>query len=268
VSSPVADRVQTDDGVSLAYRSVGDGQVGVLFIHGWAGSGAYFDETIAHLDPGRTRAVTFDLRGHGASDKEATDYSLDRIAGDTLAVMDAAGLDEAVIVGYSMSGKFALYLTCIEPSRVLGQVLVAGSPASEIPLPDEMLDDWYSREGDAERMVELTRGFVAGPVDEAALARFGRDAAVVPRSALEGTMNTCTESSFVDRLSGITAPTLVVGGLRDQIFTPDILRGGMVDQIPGARLALLDCGHEIPLEKPVEHAAIIEAFLAGLPARG
>jgi non-heme chloroperoxidase len=261
----VADRVQTDDGVSLAYRSVGDGPVGVLFIHGWAGSGAYFDETTSHLDHARTRAVTFDLRGHGASDKEPTDFSLDRIAGDTLAVMDAAGVDEAVLVGFSMSGKFALYLACIEPSRVIGQILVAGSPASEIPLPAEMLNDWYSREGDAERMIELVLGFVAAPVDEAALARFGQDAAVVPRSALAGTMSACIESSFDDRLSAITAPTLVVGGLHDQIFTPDVLRAGIVDQIPGARLALLDCGHEIPLEKPLEHAALIEAFLAGLP---
>jgi pimeloyl-ACP methyl ester carboxylesterase len=38
----------------------------------------------------------------------------------------------------------------------------------------------------------------------------------------------------------------------------------MVDQIPGARLAFLDCGHEIPLEKPLEFAAVIEAFIAGL----
>jgi pimeloyl-ACP methyl ester carboxylesterase len=260
----VADRVQTDDGVSLAYRSIGDGPIGILFIHGWAGSGAYFDETIDYLDPARTRAVTFDLRGHGASDKETTAYSLDRIAADMLAVMDAAGIDQAVIVGYSMSGKFALYLTCIEPSRVLGQVLVAGSPASEIPLPDEMLSDWYSREGNAEQMVELVRGFVAGPVDEAALERFGRDAALIPRSALAGTLGACIETSFADRLPAIAAPTLVVGGLHDQVFTPDVLREGMVAQIPGARLALLDSGHEVPLERPRDFAAVLEAFLAGL----
>jgi pimeloyl-ACP methyl ester carboxylesterase len=260
----VADQVQTDDGISLAYRSVGDGPVGVVFIHGWAGSGAYFDETVGHLDPARTRAVTFDLRGHGASDKETTDYSLDRMADDTLAVMDAAGLDQAVIVGYSMSGKFALYVTCRAPSRVLGQVLVAGSPASEIPLPGELLTDWYSREGSSEQMVELVRGVAAGPVDESALARFGRDAAVIPRSALEGTMTACIETSFVDRLSAVAAPTLVVGGLHDQIFTPDVLREGMVAPIPGARLAILDCGHEIPLERPRELAALLEAFIAGL----
>jgi pimeloyl-ACP methyl ester carboxylesterase len=260
----VLDRTDTDDGISLGYRSVGDGPAGVLFLHGWAGSAAYFDETIGGLEPARTRAVSFDLRGHGASDKATTDFSLDRLAADTLTVMDATGLDEAVIVGFSMSGKFAQYVACLEPSRVRGQVLVAGSPAGEIALPDEMLDDWFSRAGSAERMIELVRAFVAAPVNEAALERFGRDAAAVPRSALEGTMSACIKTSFVDRLATMTTPTLVVGGVHDAIFTPDLLREAIVAQIPGARLALLDCGHEIPLEKPRELAALLEAFLAGL----
>jgi pimeloyl-ACP methyl ester carboxylesterase len=60
-------------------------------------------------------------------------------------------------------------------------------------------------------------------------------------------------------------PSLVVGGVQDQIFGPDMLRLTVVDGLPHARLALLDCGHEIPVELPRELAAIIEAFLAGLP---
>ncbi len=257
-------QIHTDDGVSLAHRSGGDGPVGVLFLHGWAGSAAYFDETLNYLDPTRTHAVTFDMRGHGASDKGTTDYSLDRIAGDVVAVMDATGLDEAVIVGFSMSGKFAQYVACLEPSRVRGQMLVAGAPAGEIPLPDDILRSWYARAGDAGQMIELVRGFIAGPVDERALVRFGQQAAAVSRSALEGTMTTCITTSFMDRLSSMTTPTLVVGGLQDTMFPPEILREGMVAQIPGARLALLNCGHEIPLEKPLELAALIEAFCAGL----
>ncbi|MFL5301696.1 MAG: alpha/beta fold hydrolase, partial [Anaeromyxobacteraceae bacterium] len=229
----VGDRIDTDDGVPLAYRSVGDGPLGLLFLHGWAGSGAYFDQTVGYLDHGRTRAVTFDLRGHGDSGKATADYSLDRIARDTLTVMDAAGLDQAVITGFSMSGKFAQYLACSEPSRVLGQVLVAGAPAAEIPLPGDVLDDWYARAGSAGQMIELVRRFVARPVDEAALERFGQDAALVPRPALEGTLSACIGTSFADRLSSMTAPTLVVGGKHDTIFTPEVLRHGMVAQIPG-----------------------------------
>jgi non-heme chloroperoxidase len=264
----VVDRIHTDDGVALAYRSAGDGPVGVLFLHGWAGSAAYFDETVGCLDPARTRAVTYDMRGHGASGAETTNYSLDRLAADALTVMDAVGLDEAVIVGFSMSGKFAQYVACVEPSRVRGLMLVAGTPAGELPLPDDMLGDWYSRAGSAERMIELVRAFLAGPVDESALGRFGRDAAVVPRRALEGTMRACIGTSFLDRLPAMTAPTLVVGGREDTIFTPEMLREEIVARVSGARLALLDCGHEVPLERPRELAALVEAFLAGVGTAG
>jgi 3-oxoadipate enol-lactonase/4-carboxymuconolactone decarboxylase len=247
----------------VAFRSTGSGE-DVLFLHGWAGSGAYFDETIAALDQTRTRATTFDLRGHGRSGDGSAEWSLDLIADDTLAVMDAAEIDAAVLVGFSMSGKFAQYVTLAAPDRVRGQILVAGSPAGEIPLPPDVIEDWCARAGSPERMVDLMNELVPGPKDEEALARFGREAALISREALEGTMAACLPTSFADRVSETAVPTLVVAGAQDAMFTPEMLRATMVDAIPGARLAVVDCGHEIPFERPRELAALIEAFLAGV----
>jgi pimeloyl-ACP methyl ester carboxylesterase len=51
-------------------------------MHGWAGAGAYFDETLKYLDLTGLRAITFDLRGHGDSDKPDTGYSDERFARD------------------------------------------------------------------------------------------------------------------------------------------------------------------------------------------
>ena len=59
--------VTTDDGVAISYATAGDGPPDLLFMHGWAGSGRYFDATIEHLDLTRLRAVTYDLRGHRAT---------------------------------------------------------------------------------------------------------------------------------------------------------------------------------------------------------
>ena len=53
----------------------------------------------------------------------------------------------------------------------------------------------------------------------------------------------------------------------DQI-APDALRAAVVAPLAGARLALVDCGHEVPIEAPRELAALTEAFLAGLGWRG
>jgi pimeloyl-ACP methyl ester carboxylesterase len=86
----------------------------------------------------------------------------------------------------------------------------------------------------------------------------------VPLTALKGTMTAGTSTSFADRLGQVQAPTIVVGGTHDPIFSPQALQDGVAAPLAGARVALLDCGHEIPLEQPRELAAIIEAFLAAL----
>ena len=58
-----------DDGVTLSYRVQGRGPTTLLFMHGWAGSGSYFDEVVAELDLNALQVVTMDFRGHGDSDK-------------------------------------------------------------------------------------------------------------------------------------------------------------------------------------------------------
>ena len=170
-------------------------------------------------------------------------------------------------VGFSMSAKFVQFLPLEQPRRVQGLILVAGCPAGAVTLPPAMLEDWYGRAGAAARMAELTASFASRPIAEDVLARFGRDAARIPRAALEQTMELCTTSSFADRLDALDLPVLVVGGQHDPLFTPDLLREGVVAPLHGARLALLDAGHEIPVEQPNELAAVVEAFIAGLGPR-
>ena len=64
--------VTTDDGVAISYATAGDGPPHLLFMHGWAGSGRYFDATLEHLDLTRLGAVTYDLRGHRESARRRT----------------------------------------------------------------------------------------------------------------------------------------------------------------------------------------------------
>ena len=252
-----------DDGVTLSYEATGQGPPDLLFLHGWAGSGRYFEETIAALDTSRLRAITFDLRGHGRSD-DHDDLTLDRIARDGLAVADAAGAGPLVLVGFSMGARFALYLAARAPERVAGLVLVAGCPTGEIPLPPELLADWCGRRGDAWRMADLLRSFSKRPVDPAVLDRFGQDAARIPLAALQGTLESACDASFTVDLGAIAAPVLVVGGSDDAMFTPDLLRAAVVAPLPKARFLVLDANHEIPAEAPRELAIAIAAFLAGL----
>jgi len=256
--------VRTDDGVNIFYETRGDGPSNLLFMHGWAGSSAYWNAMLRHLDLTGLRTITFDMRGHGESDRAETGFSLDRIAGDTWAVADDAGAEKFVVVGFSMSGKFAQYLSCMNPERVEGQILIAGAPASEIPFPPETYAYFLSCAGDRERMREMISQFIKEPLEPEAMSRFLDDAIKVPLGALDGTLGTCINTSFSDKLAKACTRTLVIGGAHDLIFSPEVLRQGVVAPLSGARLAVVNSSHEIPIEKPQELATLLEAFLAGL----
>src|SRR5260370_24364337 len=75
IARPTAARA--DDGTAIADRTRGTGPIDVLFMHGWGGSGASFDEILKWVDLSGVRVTTVDLRGHGASDKPEGTYSLD-----------------------------------------------------------------------------------------------------------------------------------------------------------------------------------------------
>ncbi len=250
--------------LEIACRSAGTGPPDLLLVHGWAGSGAYFEETIAALDLEQVRAISLDLSGHGESPGGDGDWSLDRIDDAILSVADAVGAKQPVLLGFSMGGKFAQHFALRHRHRVAGLILVAGAQAASMMLPPELLEDWYGRAGNPEAMKELVRGFLTGPVDEGALDRFGREAARASLPALQGTLRTTVDTDFSGELSSLDVPTLVVAGGRDEFLTVGLLRSAIVSPIRGARMAVVDCGHEIPLERPRELAALIEAFLAGL----
>jgi pimeloyl-ACP methyl ester carboxylesterase len=251
------------DGVGISYQVRGSGSINLLFIHGWAGSGSYFAETIDALDLSRIRAVALDLRGHGASD-HAPGLDLDHIAADVLSVADAVGAETFVLLGFSMGAKFAQYVAVVAPDRVKGLILVAGFPVTEIAFPPELRADLLARVGNGPALAALTEQNVTHPLPASVVERISADAAQIPLDALTGTLESCLDRSFAARLDVVHAPTVLVGGTQDAIFAPDDLRAGVLVPLPQARLALLDCGHEVPVDLPHELAAVIEGFLAGL----
>jgi pimeloyl-ACP methyl ester carboxylesterase len=114
------------DGVRLAYETIGDGKP-IVLVHGFASSRAQnWRETgwYKTLNDAGYAVTAMDCRGHGESDKPRDDESYgDKMVADIATVMDAAGLERADVMGYSMGARVTAFLALAHPERVRAAVL-------------------------------------------------------------------------------------------------------------------------------------------------
>jgi pimeloyl-ACP methyl ester carboxylesterase len=256
--------IVTDDNVRLAYKIVGEGSHNLLLMHGWGGSANSWNSFVRSLDQRMFRAIAFDIRGHGDSEKVARGFTDERLAKDALAVADAAGARRFTPVGFSMSGRFVQYLPLVPPQRVEGMVILAGCPVSSMALAEDVITDWVGRAGDRGRLREVPLMFATKP-DLALIDEYADDAVKVSRYALEATLRVLT-TSFEDRLNqqSRATPTLVLAGKADQLLGPEVQRA-IAANYPTSKVVELDCGHEILLEVPHIAAMCVSEFVAALP---
>src|SRR4029077_9860622 len=255
---------QTDDGTRIAYETHGSGTLKIILLHGWGGSSSYWRDLVSHLNLEGLQIIAPSYRGHGDSDKPAKGYALDGFANDVLAVANTADAQRFVLVGFSMSGKFAQYIAAVARGRVLGLVLIAPVPASEFPVPADMVKAWCDTQHDRDAAFnQILAPFTKISVKRDLTELFLDDFAKAARSGLEETLSMCGVS-FVEQEKAIHAPTLVLAGSYDPLLPADMLKSTIMNHVAGARMVALPCGHEIPQEMPEQTAALLEAFLSGL----
>ncbi|MDO8309158.1 MAG: alpha/beta hydrolase [Actinomycetota bacterium] len=121
-------------GIELAYTVHDSGADGlpVVLLHGLSQQRAFWGPVVRRM---RARPVaTLDQRGHGESDTPlGSDFSVAACAADVLALLDAVGWSQAVVVGHSWGGSVALAAAAAAPDRVRAAGLVDGglwSPAA------------------------------------------------------------------------------------------------------------------------------------------
>ncbi|NNU26295.1 alpha/beta fold hydrolase [Isoptericola sediminis] len=205
------------------------------------------------------RVLRPDLRGFGETPLPAEDY-VD--ADDVAEVMDACGIEDAVVVGNSLGARVALELASRHPDRVRELVLI--SPAYPDLPPSAALRDFIAHEetlldaGDLDAAVALNVDTWLGPdADEAtraALARMQHRAFDIQLAAetdahARGAAAGTPRPVDVD-LHRIHVPTLVVTGGHDMDHFRAVA-ARLVESIPGAELLALDwAGHLPTLENP------------------
>ena len=132
------------DGVRVFWESYGSGDPTVLLMPTWSIlHSRHWKLQIPYLAR-YYRVVTFDGRGNGRSDRPTSTaaYADTEFVADAVAVLDAAGVDRAVIAGLSMGAGYALHMAADHPDRVLGAVFIGSSVRMSDRPPGRITYPW------------------------------------------------------------------------------------------------------------------------------
>lgn len=259
-------RVVHHGGVRLSTEGFGDpGKPPVLLIMGATASMLWWPDAFCEALAADARfVIRYDHRDVGQSTTGlpgVPDYTLDDLAGDAIAILDAYNLPRAHLVGMSLGGMIAQILALKHPSRVATVTAISSARVDEDdpdlpPMDPRLLDhfgrmadlDWSDREAAVAFRVESFRISAGGPafdVERArSLAEREYDRAINPQSAMNHAMLSGGESCR-GRLGDIRAPFLVIHGRHDPILS--LAHGTrLAEAVPGSRLVVLEeAGHEL-----------------------
>jgi class 3 adenylate cyclase/alpha-beta hydrolase superfamily lysophospholipase len=261
---------------SIAWASAGEGPLDLLFLpgfishveHAWedAGLAAFFERLSAF-----TRLIVMDRRGTGLSDSRLGELGLDEEVGDVLAVLDAAGSERAVLMGYTTGGALAVRVAVSAPERVRALVLYATLVTSIATHDVDWTLDPREREANWERMIEIWgtgKNLATIAPSQAGDQRLRAWLARLERlSSSPGELRRMAASFGADDvradLPELRVPTLVLHRMGDRLI--DVRHSRYVAaHVPGARYVELEGIDNLP--SVGDTAAIlgeIEEFLTG-----
>jgi pimeloyl-ACP methyl ester carboxylesterase len=261
------------DGGTLAWESAGEGPE-VAFLHPGLWDSRVWDEQFGVLS--RTyRVLRFDFRGYGRSSRPEPGRPYSHLD-DLAAVMDAAGVERAALVGNSMGGKVAIDFALTRPGRVSALVLASPALSGFEGTPDEEAT-WEAAFADVELQIEeaVTAGDLEGAQDlrlrwlwaplgteEPAGSRIRQ---IAFENLQELTMDESGEIGIdppaAGRLSEIEVPTLVLPADHDPPWH-ERMCVELAEGIREARLVRIpETDHVIPLRRPQEFNGVVLSYL-------
>jgi pimeloyl-ACP methyl ester carboxylesterase len=219
------------------------------------------------------QVITFDNRGVGQTDKPVGPYSAQMLADDTAGLLDALGIQKAIVMGHSMGGFIAQAMALDYPEKVERLILAStnfGGPR-HVPVTEEAMkvltdvsSDPVTRfknglvvstaPGWAANNPEMIQRWIewriANPIEPAAYqAQLAIGLGLLPEAA-----------AFEIRLNRINVPTLILFGEHDKVV-PAANAVLLAEKIAGSKVVTLpDAGHFFPIEIPEVATKVIVDF--------
>lgn len=252
-------------GPQIHYAEHGDpGGEAVVFLHGWPDSWFSFSRVVPRM---RQQYCCFvlDQRGFGDSERPAHGYGIHDLAADAVAFLDSVSAERATIVGHSLGSFIARQVALAHPDRVSRLVLIgsAWSPANPV-----MREVAASIRDLADPIpIEFVREFQAStaykPLPEPFFDRLVAESLKLPARLWREVFDGLMSYQDLDDLTRITAPTLLLWGDRDALFSRED-QDRLLAAIRGAKLRVYpETGHCPNWESPEQLAADLDAFISG-----
>jgi pimeloyl-ACP methyl ester carboxylesterase len=275
LSTPIAHALRTVQvgDIAVAVQEYGEGEP-LLVINGTSQSLGFWAEP-AMAWAAQHRVITYDLRGMGGSERGSGDITVASLAADALGLLEALGIDRAHVLGYSLGSAVAQELALAAPDRIASLVLYctwARTDGFQRAMLTGLAHPW--RTGDLEAALgALGVAFSPQLLDSPEFG--GLIEQLLPLfPSTEQQIRTCAEQwdadlahDTLDRLGGITAPTLVIAGEQD-LLTPPWHGRQVADAIPGARHHLFTgpgSSHALGVERAEEFVPLVQGFLGEHP---
>lgn len=244
-------------GVRIHYEDAGSGEP-VVLVHGF-GSNAQYNWGITgwiRALSARYRVLVIDCRGHGASDKphDTEAYTTERMGGDVIRLLDHLGIGRALLMGYSMGARIAMWLMLAHPERLRAVVLGGVGAGGGV--------------GEAGRRKAIVDALLAPDKTQIkdATSRLFRDFAEANRNDLQA-LAACmsadrTASPDASKFASVTTPVMIVVGTRDTLIGDVEL---LQEMIPGSQLLKLEGRDHLNAPGDRRFKDAVLGFFAGSP---
>jgi pimeloyl-ACP methyl ester carboxylesterase len=238
------------------------GQRSVMFIHGAANDHSVWALQSRYFAYHGFNVLAVDLPGHGKSAGPAL-ATVEAMADWAIAVLAAARLENAALVGHSMGSLIALEAAARHPGRVAKLALIG--TAFPMKVSDALLSAAQARSPDAVAMINVwshSAGGQTGGNRVPGVWTMGASQRLIERTLepLYNDFNACNAyTAGLESAAKVSCPTVLISGARD-LMTPARAAKGIGEKIVGSRAVVIPgTGHDLMQEQP---DAVLDALIA------
>jgi pimeloyl-ACP methyl ester carboxylesterase len=264
----VIERIELSNDLQLPFVDFGD-RTGtpVVYLHGATDTWRSFEPVFPHVSRSN-RTIGLTQRGHGEASRPAAGYEPADFANDVRLLLDALGIQAAVVAGSSMGSVAATRFAVDFPERTLGLVLMGAF----YPEPDKptMRELWYDMASTLEDPIDpaVAEAFqistVARPVAPGLMETMIEECLLAPARVWKAAIWPLVTMDFADRLNRVTAPVRLIWGDQDPMALQSD-QAQLLQALPQASLSVYQgAGHAMHWEEPQRVAEEIDDFVGDI----